>query len=148
MENGILPLNKDTLSKLIQKHPKGKTASQDILLNGPLQNIHPAKFQSIDEEIIRKAAIRTNGDSGPSGMDVDGWRRILASNNFGASSSDLRKAFANVVRKLFIDLVETHTIEAFLSCRLIPLDKSPGLRPIGVGEVLRRIAGRVIVSVL
>ena len=32
MENGILPLNKDTLSKLL----KGKTASQDILLNGPL----------------------------------------------------------------------------------------------------------------
>ena len=28
----------------------------------------------------------------------------------------------------------------------IPVDKSPGLRPIGVGEVLRRIAGKVIVS--
>ena len=40
MKSGVLPLNKDTLSKLIQKHPKGKTASQDILLNGPLQIIH------------------------------------------------------------------------------------------------------------
>ena len=28
MENGVLPLNKDTLSKLIQKHPKGKTTSK------------------------------------------------------------------------------------------------------------------------
>ena len=28
MENGVLPLNKDTLSKLTQTHPKGKTASQ------------------------------------------------------------------------------------------------------------------------
>ena len=28
MENRVLPLNKDTLSKLTQKHPKGKTASQ------------------------------------------------------------------------------------------------------------------------
>ena len=56
MENGISPLNKDTLSKLIQKYPKGKTASQDILLllNGTLQNIHPVKFQSINEEMIRK----------------------------------------------------------------------------------------------
>ena len=46
------------------------------------------------------------------------------------------------------DLVETHTVKAFLSCRLISLDKNPGLRPIGVGEVSRRIAGKVIVSVL
>ena len=71
MENGILPLNKDTLSKLIQKHPKGKTASQDILLNGPLQDIYPLKFQSSDEEMVRKGAIRTKGGSGPSGMDGD-----------------------------------------------------------------------------
>ena len=81
-------------------------------------------------------------------MDADGWRRILAINNFGTSSSDLRKAFANVVRKSCTDLVETHTIEAFLSCRSIPLDKNPGFSPIGVGEVLRRIAGKAFVSVL
>ena len=114
MENGVLPLNKDTLSKLIQKRPKGKTASQDILLNRLLKNIHPVKFQSVDEEMIRKAVIRTKGGSGPLGMD--GWRRILASNNFGTSISDLRKAFAKVVQKLCTDFVETHTIEAFLSC--------------------------------
>ena len=132
MQNGILQLDKDTLSKLIQKHLKGKTSSQDILLNIPLQNIHPAKFHLIDEEIIRKAAIRTKGGSGPSGMDGDGWRRILTSNNFRTSSSDLRKAFAIVVRKLCTDLVETHTIEAFLSCRLIPLDKIQDFHPLGL----------------
>ena len=92
--------------------------------------------------------MRTIGGSGTSGMDAAGWLRILASNNFGTSSSDLRKAFANVVRKLCTDLVETHTIEAFPSCRLILLDKNPGFQPIGVGEVLRRIAGKVIASVL
>ena len=119
MENAILPLNKDTLSKLIQKHPEGKTTSQDILLNDPLQNIHPVKFQSIHEEMIRKAAIRTKGGTGPSDTDTDGWRRILAFNN-------------NLTR------------EAFLSCCLIPLDKNPGLRLLGVGDVLRRIARKVV----
>ena len=44
MGHGVSPLNKDTLSKLNLQHPKGKTGSQDILLNGPLQNIHPVKF--------------------------------------------------------------------------------------------------------
>ena len=29
-----------------------------------------------------------------------------------------------------------------MASRLIPLDKKPGLRPIGVGEVLWRIAGK------
>ena len=72
MENGILPLDKDTLSKLIQKHLDSKTASQDILLNGLLQNIHPIKSQSIGEEVIRKTVIRTKGGSGPSGMDANG----------------------------------------------------------------------------
>ena len=38
------------------------------------------------------------------------------------------------------------SLEAFLPCRLIPLDKNPGLRPISVGEVLQRIADKVIVA--
>jgi len=37
--------------------------------------------------------------------------------------------------------------EAFLACRLIPLDKNPGLRQIGVGEVLRRIIGKAVMVV-
>ena len=53
-----------------------------------------------------------------------------------------------IFKKLSTDLIETQTIEAFLSCRLIPLDKNSGLRPIGVGEFLRRIAGKVIVWIL
>ena len=107
-------------------------ASQDILLNGPLQNLHLVKSQSTDEEMIRKAAIRTKGGSGPAGMDSDGWRRILASNNFGTSSSGHRQTSANVVQKLCTDLMETHTIEAFLSCCLISLDKNPELRLMGM----------------
>ena len=97
--------------------------------------------------MIKKAALRTKGGSGPSGMDADGWRRILASNSFGTASSDLRKTFTEFIkvictkknfarRKYFI------TRCAFLACRLIPLNKNQGLRPIGVGEILRRIAGK------
>ena len=40
-----------------------------------------------------------------------------------------------------------NSLEAFTSNRLIPLNKNPGLRPIGVGEVLRRIAGKVVMFI-
>ena len=35
-----------------------------------------------------------------------------------------------------------------MACRLIPLDKNPSVRPIGFGEVLRRIIGNTIMYVL
>ena len=40
------------------------------------------------------------------------------------------------------------SVEAFVSCRLVPLDKNPGVRPIGIGEVLRRIIGKSIIRVI
>ena len=79
-------------------------------------------------------------------MDVDGWKRILISKQSGKSSIDLCKAFAEVIKKICSIENQSASLEAFLACRLIPLDKNPGLRPIGIGEVLRRIAGKVVVT--
>ena len=42
----------------------------------------------------------------------------------------------------------TTSLETFVSSRLVPLDKNPGLRPIGVGEVFRKIAGKVVMSIV
>ena len=39
-------------------------------------------------------------------------------------------------------------LEAYTSSRLIPLDKSPGVRPIGIGEVIRRIVGKIVLNVI
>lgn len=36
------------------------------------------------------------------------------------------------------------SLDAFLRCRLIPLDKNLGLRTIGIKDVLRRIARKVV----
>ena len=40
--------------------------------------------------------------------------------------------------------VDPYTVEALVGCRLIPLNKSPCVRPVGVGEVIRRIIGKRI----
>ena len=100
--------------------------------------------------------MNTQGGSGPSGLDADGWRHILISRNYGSCSVELRSEFALMIKQICIEKVElfksgdrmTSSLEAFLACRLLPLDKNPGLRPIGVGEVLRRIAGKVIMNVI
>ena len=43
--------------------------------------------------------------------------------------------------------VDSSTLLAYTSCRLIPLDKCPGVRPIGIGEVVRRIIGRAVMRI-
>ena len=95
--------------------------------------------------MVLRAASITKGGSGSSGLDADGWRRILTSNSFGTASSDLLKSVADFIKNLCSKIInsENKLLEAFIACRLIPLNKNPGLRPIGVGEVLRRIAGKV-----
>ena len=52
---------------------------------------------------------------------------------------------ANVAKKLCVVPDQTNSLEAFLASRLIPLDKNSRLRPIGVGEVIRRIIGKSVV---
>ena len=146
MDHGILPVNDDTISKLKMKHPQVSAPDPIILLPDEAQNIHPIRYEDITAEKVRKTAINTEGGSGPSGLDADGWRRILASNCFGDSSSDLCRAIASFTKKLCSEKLDASSLEAFLASRLIPFDKNPGLRPIGVGEILRRIAGKVAVS--
>ena len=51
-----------------------------------------------------------------------------------------------MIKKLCTVENQSSSLQAFLANRLIPLGKNPGLRPIGVGEVLRRVSGKVIVS--
>ena len=146
MKNGVLPLNKKTLEQLKQKHPQRSDADPEIMLPNKPEEIHPIKFDSIDAENVRKAALKTRGGARPSGLDADGWKRIFTSNQFGESTNDFCKTFAEVIKKLCTVENQSTSSEAVIANRLIPLDKNPVLRPIGVGEVLRRIAGKVIVS--
>jgi len=61
--------------------------------------------------------------------------------------ADLRTAIAKLARKLCTEKCE-HA-EPITASRLIPAKKNPdGIRPIGVGEVIRRIIGRCIMKVV
>ena len=97
--------------------------------------------------MVRDAIKKTRGSAGLSGLDADGWRQILMSGNFGSSGQDLRKAIADMTKRLCRDNTVKH-LEAFLACRLIPLDKQPGVTPIGIGEILRRVIGKIVIKLL
>ena len=51
-------------------------------------------------------------------------------------------------RRLCTEHIDPTSISTLTNCRLIPLDKNPGVRPIGIGEVLRRIMGKAVVMLL
>ena len=81
-------------------------------------------------------------------MEEDGWKRILTSKQCAESSTYLCTTIVNMIKKLCIDKDLANTLKAYLFSRLIPLEKNQGLQPLSLGEVLRRIAGKVIVSTL
>ena len=97
--------------------------------------------------MVKDAIKKTRGAAGPSGMDADGWRRILLSGNFGNVGEDLRKSIAGMAKRQCQERSANY-LAAFLACILIPLDKQPGVRPIGIGEVLRPLIGQIVMKLL
>jgi hypothetical protein len=99
--------------------------------------------------MIRDAALRTKGSGGPSGVDANGFKRILACKSFKHSSVALCDALATLARNLCTEYVDPSSIEALVASCLIPLDKGGGgVRPIGVGEVVRRVISKSVVKVV
>ena len=85
----------------------------------------------------------------PSCLYALGWRRILVPRNYGSAAKEFRESIASMARNLAIPKVKIQEdlsmdIKAYLSCRLIPLDKLTGVRSIGVGEVIRSIIAKLL----
>ena len=93
-------------------------------------------FNNIDGHLIQACAKRTGGAAGPSGLDSDGWKRMLCSKQFGKKTDDLCEAIALLGRRVCTSFVDPALMKPYTACRLVPLDKKPGVRPVGIGEVL------------
>ena len=140
---------KTTRDVLLEKHPEGKTSTPETLLSeNEFDQTHfdPIIFERLTGESIKQAAMRTNGTADPSGVDAFGWRRFCSS--FKSASSDLCNALAAVAKRLCTTSVDPDSLTAYIACRLIPLNKEPGVRPIGIGEVSRRIIAKAILKVV
>ena len=94
--------------------------------------------------MIATATRLTKGSGGPSQRDAEQFRQIVLSRKFKKESKDLLEQMVLLSKNLPTTLVDPRSIEAFVACRLIALNKNLGVRPIGVGEILRRIIGKTI----
>ena len=115
MQNGILPLTDTTLKLLKQTHPKSAPTIEELLLPDQPESIHQIKFENINANAVHKAALKTKGGSGPSGMHADGWKRILTSKQSAESSTDLCTTITNMMKNLCIEKDLANILEAFLS---------------------------------
>ena len=154
--NSILPLDslvdgpssRTVRDELKAKHPAACPASESALLTSSNRTVptHPVLFDSITASSIKASALRCQGSAGPSGMNSAGWQRLCCS--FKGASADLCTALALVARRLATEHVDPAGLSALVASRLIALDKCPGVRPIGVGEVSRRIIAKAILQVV
>ena len=96
--------------------------------------------------MICSSALRSGGSPGPSGLDAAAWKRLCTS--FHSSSNDLCVALFSLAQRLCTQYVDPVGLYPFVASRLIALDKQPGVRPIGVGEAVRRLVGKAILRVI
>ena len=151
---GILPLDQimesgsSVREVLKEKHPEGKPLREETVV--PLAEaqpeVHSIFFERITGATIRAAALKSSGSAGPSGVDANGWRRLCIS--FKAASKELCSSIAALARRISTEFIDPTSMETFVACRLVPLNKNPGVRPIGICECLRRIVGRAVLSVV
>ena len=145
---GVLLLSDDVMAQLRENHPSPQEARLGSLLFGTVHDVPDSIYQHINGEMVRDAALRTKGSGGPSGVDANGFRRILASKSFKKSGTDLCVAIAAMARRLCTEFIDPLGIEEILANRHISLDKGEvTVRPIGVGEVIRRIMGKCVMHV-
>ena len=128
-QGGILRLSNDVLEDLELKHPDPALVREDSLMYGPIQSVLPSCFYCVDEELIKNAVRQTKGAA--SHLDADQYRHMLLSQNYKKEGKDLRDQIAILARKLAKQIIDPISIESLIACRLIPLNKNPGVRPIG-----------------
>jgi hypothetical protein len=145
-KGGILPLDDKTKRDMAEKHPKPEGIHPEALLFGELpETLHTSFYEALDGDLVKKCALRTKGGAGVSQQEDCLWHKMVTGHK--EASSILCNAVAVMARRLATEYVDPLGLEALLANRGIAIDKCPGLRPVGVGEIVRRIIGKAVMSV-
>ena len=99
----------------------------------------------ITDDVVSAVAERLSGEAGPGGTDSISLQHWLL--RFGAASGALRLIVAETGEWLSNGRPPWASYRALMSGRLIALDKSPGIRPVGIGETWRRLLAKCLLRV-
>ena len=148
---GVLSLSsivdgQTVLETLRAKHPDPVPPEPSVLLPDGPPPPDNVLYEAITSTKVRATIMAMKGAAGPSALDSEAWRRMASM--YGAASKALCTSLAHMARCLCVEEIDPSHLRAFLAGRLIPLDKQPGVRPIAIGEVFRRVVGKVIMAVI
>jgi hypothetical protein len=146
-DTSVLGPTESVIEQLRMLHPNPEDADITGLIRGVPPVIDPVVYQNIDGTSIYKAAMRTRGSSGPSGMDADNMRKLLCSKKHKRASEELCEAIADMGKRIGTEYLDPGLLDTYINCREIALEKpTGGIRPIGIGEIIRRIIGKAIAT--
>ncbi|CEM03378.1 unnamed protein product [Vitrella brassicaformis CCMP3155] len=128
------------LDVLRGKHPPRHPPAPGPFTEPP-EELPKCRPAVVTEAHIERAARQIRGGAGPVAGDARVWEALLLKYD---ASKQLREAFARATNKINSENVDWRTIAALRDARLIALDKQPGVRPIGIGEVPFRIMTKAI----
>ena len=94
----------------------------------------------VTAEHVQKVAKNLSGGAGVSGLDTAQWQYLLLNHGGGEAMASLTRRLANTV-------VDWDVIRALKAKKLIALDKCPGVRPIGIGDVADRLSAKVMIYI-
>ena len=138
------------LEILRSKHPKMRDPAPDLADpdRGSFEP-HPSLPQplplEVTDEVVVKVASRLSGGAGPSGIDAVSLRNWLL--RFGKESEALRISLAKFAEWMANGAPPWAALRALMACRLVALDKNPGVRPLGIGEAWRRLFAKCILLI-
>jgi hypothetical protein len=141
---------KPVLEVLRGKHPAMRDPQPDM------EDDARGSFEHYDEvpeavplvitgDVVEKVASRLSGGAGPGGSDAVDLRNWLL--RFGAESEALRDALAGICEMMANGNPSWAAFRALMACRLVALDKCPGVRPVGIGEIYRRLFAKCVLEV-
>uniref|UniRef100_A0A1X7VKB1 Uncharacterized protein n=1 Tax=Amphimedon queenslandica TaxID=400682 RepID=A0A1X7VKB1_AMPQE len=128
------------LEALKRKHPESQSPPLSTLLTA--DPLPPRSVLEVTGSHVHLTSSRIQESAGPSGTDANHLQDVLL--RFGAHSERLRDSVASLIRRLSNTVTPWDDIRALVAFHLIALDKCPGIRPIGIGETLRRIICKTV----